>query len=159
MPSALRWQRLLALPIAAIMAISLAVLVAPDAAATTRNEKIRHAKRVALHQMGDPYRYGAAGPDAFDCSGLLKYSFSRAGLYLPRTSDAQAAYTRRIARRDMRRGDLMFFHNRGDVYHAAVFIGWRDGRRRFVHASRPGVPVRIDVPWTGSWSPTTLRRR
>ena len=44
---------------------------------------------------------------------------------MPRTSGAQAGFTRRIAKQDMRPGDLMFFYGSGGVYHAAIFLGGR----------------------------------
>ena len=65
----------------------------------------------------------------------------------------------RIKRRNMRRGDFVFFHNSGGVYHVGVFVGFRDGRRYIVHASRPGTPVKRDPIWTDSWFPGTLRGR
>lgn len=152
----------MALVVAALAAFALALsLAAPADAASKRQRKIHDAVKIARHQKGDPYRYGADGPRRFDCSGLTQFSYGRAGLYLPRTSRAQARHTRRIRRRHMRRGDLMFFHNRrGRVYHVAVYTGWNGrGRRRIVHAPSPGRRVRTSVPWTNRWFPGTLRRR
>ena len=56
-----------------------------------RDAKVIKALHIAQRQSGDPYVYGAAGPDAFDCSGLIEYATQNAGLRgVPRTSDAQA---------------------------------------------------------------------
>ena len=48
-------------------------------------------------------------------------------------------------------------HNRGDVYHAAIFVGWRDGRRIILHAGRSGERVKKSAIWTSSWYAGTLR--
>ena len=92
------------------------------------------AASVALHQIGDPYRYGAAGPGSFDCSGLMKYSYAKAGIKLPRTASAQSKRAHRIAKKNLRRGDLMFFTDGGGVYHAAMFLKWKHGRAVMVHS-------------------------
>jgi cell wall-associated NlpC family hydrolase len=118
-------------------------------AATTRTsakERVR-AMRVALAQRGDPYRYGAAGPNAFDCSGLTKYSYGRVGRRIPRTTDQQKAGLRRVAKSSKRRGDIILFVRGGDAYHAGVYIG----KNRIVHASRSGTPVKVDRIWTSSY--------
>lgn len=98
----------------------------------------------ARSRAGDPYRYGAAGPNAFDCSGLVQWSYRQVGKRLPRTSGAQAGATRRIAH--PRRGDLVFFTSGGHVYHVGIYAG----NHTIWHASRPGVPVRKERIWTGS---------
>jgi cell wall-associated NlpC family hydrolase len=127
-------------------------------AAKRLNIKIVSAKRTALAQRGDAYSYGSAGPNAFDCSGLIYYSYRRAGLNVPRTSGAQAAFTRRIAKRNMRPGDLMFFYGSGGVYHAGIFVGSRNGHAMMVHSPGSGQRVTVAAPWTGSWFGGTLRR-
>jgi cell wall-associated NlpC family hydrolase len=126
--------------------------------ATTRS-KIRSALSIARAQKGDPYRYGAAGPNAFDCSGLVYYSTHRAGFsHVPRTSSAQARFMRKIKRSSMRPGDFVFFYDGGGVYHVGVFTGWDNGRRQIVHAPYSGTRVRRDPIWTDRWFPGTLRR-
>lgn len=121
--------------------------------------KARTGLAIARKQIGDPYRYGASGPSAFDCSGLVQYSFRRAGFRaIPRTSGAQAAFTKRLARKSMRPGDLMFFHSNGRVYHAAVFAGRKNGKMLMVHAPGSGRRVTVATPWTNSWFGGTLRR-
>ncbi len=121
--------------------------------------KIGYAVKVARQQKGDPYRYGAAGPNAFDCSGLMQYAFSKAGLRLPRTSDAQAGAVRKISRKAMRPGDLVFFHRGGDVYHVGVFTKRRHGATWIIHAPYGSKPVQGAKVWTDSWFPGTLRAR
>jgi cell wall-associated NlpC family hydrolase len=127
------------------------------AAERRQNNRVLAAKSIAMNQRGDAYAYGAAGPSRFDCSGLIHYSYKRAGFAVPRTSGAQAAHTRRIAKQNMRAGDLMFFANGGGVYHAAVFLGWSRGRAMMVHAPGSGQRVRVASAWTSSWFGGTLR--
>lgn len=126
-------------------------------AAKRINARIGTAQRTAMAQRGDAYSYGSAGPNAFDCSGLVFYSYRRAGFNVPRTSGAQAAYTHRVAKQNMRPGDLMFFFNSGGVYHAAVFVGYKNGHAMMVHAPGSGQRVTVAAPWTSSWFGGTLR--
>lgn len=120
--------------------------------------RVIDAKDIAMRQRGDAYAYGAAGPDRFDCSGLVFYSYRRAGFPVPRTSGAQAGYTRRIAKKDMRAGDLMFFYGSGGVYHASIFLKWARGHAVMLDAPGSGQRVRVAVPWTSRWFGGTLRR-
>ena len=135
---------------------------APDASAASkpaasRQQKVLRAADVALRQLGDRYQYGADGPRSFDCSGLMKYSYQKAGLKLPRTSSAQAKRAHRINKKNLRRGDLMFFHDGGGVYHAAMFLKWKKGHAVMVHSPGSGERVRRDKPWTKSWFAATVR--
>lgn len=144
----------------AVTTTAATVLTAAPAEAATSGKKARRAKRVAMRQRGDAYRYGAEGPHRFDCSGLVHFSYRHAGYdRIPRTSSAQADHARRIRRRNLGKGDLMFFHDGGRVYHVGIFIGWRDGRRRMVHAPSTGERVHVAAPWTQQWYAGTLRRR
>jgi cell wall-associated NlpC family hydrolase len=101
----------------------------------------------AESRIGAPYRYGGAGPDSFDCSGLAAYAYLQAGIKLPRTSSQQYAIARPVPRRDLRPGDLVFFRLTGrEVSHVGIYAG--DGR--FVHAPQSGGNVRmasLDDEW------------
>ena len=163
-----RLRTLVVLPLLAFALLAAGSVLAPvtDASAATqqqarkhhsRQHKVQRAASIALRQIGDPYRYGAAGPRAFDCSGLLQYSFRKAGIKVPRTSSAQARRAHRIPKRKLRRGDLMFFRDGGGVYHAAIFLKWRKGRAVMVHSPGSGGHVRRAHPWTKSWFGATVR--
>lgn len=119
--------------------------------------RVQAAKQTALSQRGDAYSWGGVGPNAFDCSGLIFYSYRRAGFDVPRTSGAQAAFTRRVSKQDMRPGDLMFFHAGGDVYHASIFLGYQRGQAMMVTAPGSGRSVTVSPAWTSSWFGGTLR--
>ncbi len=60
-------------------------------------------------QLGKPYVFGEAGPDAFDCSGLAMMAYRAAGITIPRTSQAQWAYGRQVPASQVQPGDLVFF--------------------------------------------------
>lgn len=113
---------------------------------TGKDQRVR-AMKVALAQRGDPYRYGAAGPNAFDCSGLTKFAYGRVGRSIPRTTDQQKAGLRAVAKSAKRRGDIILFVNGGNAYHAGVYIG----KNKIVHSSRSGTPVKVDRIWTSSY--------
>lgn len=163
MPASLRMRRFAALtllvPTLLLSLVLTNITLAPEASALTRTQMISKGLSVAKDQIGDPYRAGAAGPHAFDCSGLLYYSFRKAGFSgFPRTSDSQASFVRHIRRANLRPGDFVFFHNGGDVYHVAIFAGRKDGHPVILHSPRSGERVKFARPWTNSWFGGTLRR-
>ena len=79
-------QICLAVLVACATMLSISVAAAPTADAAATSTQRVGALAVAKAQYGDPYRYGAAGPNAFDCSGLTYYSFRMKGVYIPRTA-------------------------------------------------------------------------
>jgi cell wall-associated NlpC family hydrolase len=149
---------LVAFMLAAVLVASMFAFT-PSAEAASRGKKIHHALKIVKNQKGDPYKYGAAGPNRFDCSGLIYFSYRKAGFSnIPRTSGQQAKFAKRIKKSNMRKGDLMFFHNGGSVYHVGVFAGWnKNGKRKIVHAPSSGKRVHTANPWTGRWYAGTLR--
>lgn len=112
--------------------------VAPVALAAPTRAAVRlSALNSALNKIGSPYRWGAAGPSAFDCSGLVKWSFAQAGITMPRTSQAQSLVGTPVAKADLQPGDLVFFYS--PVSHVAIYIGGG----QVVHASTSSSPVKI----------------
>lgn len=122
-----------------------------------RGHRVARALSVVARQQGDPYQYGATGPNAFDCSGLMLYAFRAVGLHLPRTAAAQSGAVRHISRSHMRRGDLVFFNSGGHVYHVGIFDGWSHGRRMMIDAPHSGTDVRREPIWGSSWFVGTMR--
>lgn len=112
-----------------------------EAHAATLGEKV---VRVAASKKGAPYRWGAAGPSRFDCSGLTLYAFKKAGKKLPRTAAAQYNRSRHVRATSRRVGDLVFFHSGNLVYHVAIYAGGR----KVWHAPKPGMGVRLEKLWT-----------
>ncbi len=101
----------------------------------------------AASLKGRPYRYGATGPRAFDCSGYVKYVYARNGVKLPRTAQQQYRASRKINKEKIRKGDLVFFGG-AYKYHVAVYAG--DGM--IWHAPSSGKTVRKVRIWTSNWS-------
>jgi cell wall-associated NlpC family hydrolase len=92
----------------------------------------------ALTQRGKPYRWGAEGPDAFDCSGLTWAAWRTAGVAIPRTAAGQLARLPRV-RGQLQPGDLVIYASRGPSRrHVAMVVG----RGRMVEARGRGIPVR-----------------
>lgn len=103
--------------------------------------------RIATAQTGDRYAYGAAGPSAFDCSGLTSYVYRLAtGKRLPHSSSAQQGSTHRVSAASARPGDLVFFHDGGHVYHVAIYAG----HHTIIHAPYPGQRVKRERIWTSA---------
>ncbi|WP_132991583.1 C40 family peptidase [Gordonia zhaorongruii] len=108
----------------------------------------------ALHnaesKIGSPYAYGAAGPSAFDCSGLVYWAYQEAGKTIPRDSYGQAGGGKSVSSVSKARpGDVLIFNGGG---HAGIYAG----NGMFVHSSTEGVPVQRDK--VSNWSVSSIRR-
>jgi cell wall-associated NlpC family hydrolase len=105
----------------------------------------------ARKQLGKPYRFGAAGPAAYDCSGLTLSAWRAAGVSLPRISQQQYRVGRAVAKSDLQPGDLVFFYD--DLSHVSLYAG----NGMILDAPRPGKTVRyIDMsymPYVGARRP------
>ncbi|TQE15683.1 hypothetical protein Sipo8835_44795 [Streptomyces ipomoeae] len=88
--------------------------------------------------LGRPYVWGATGPDGFDCSGLMVWSYSQAGIALPRTSQAQRYAGTQVPLAQAQPGDLVTY--RSDAGHVGMYVG----NGQVIHAPYPGAPVRYD---------------
>ncbi len=93
--------------------------------------------QAALSRIGSPYVWGGSGPNQFDCSGLVMWSFQQAGISLPHSSQALAQGGQPVSRDQMQPGDLVTYYS--DASQVAIYIG--DGM--MVHASTYGTPVRV----------------
>jgi hypothetical protein len=95
----------------------------------------------ALGQLGLPYVWGATGPNAFDCSGLMLRAYEAAGIQLPRVSRQQFAAGAKLPIASAAPGDLLFWaYDPSDprtIHHVAMYLG--DGQ--IVEAQQAGVPV------------------
>jgi cell wall-associated NlpC family hydrolase len=99
--------------------------------------RARLAIAAAFADLGKPYVFGAEGPDAFDCSGLMQRIWRQAGVDLPRTSSEQALAGRPVPLAAIEPGDMVIYY-RGRS-HIGLYIG--DGK--IIHAPHPGSDVRI----------------
>ncbi|MGZ5377742.1 MAG: peptidoglycan hydrolase RipC [Mycobacterium sp.] len=93
--------------------------------------------QAALSRIGSPYSWGGSGPSAFDCSGLVMWSFQQAGISLPHSSQALANGGAPVSLDQMQPGDVVNYYS--DASHTAIYIG----NGMMVHASTYGTPVRV----------------
>jgi cell wall-associated NlpC family hydrolase len=103
--------------------------------------------RFALAHVGDRYRARAAGPDAYDCSGLVMAAFARIGVVLPHSSGEIIGYGRPVARGELRPGDLVWPR----PGHVVIYLGGG----RIVEAANPRAGVRVAPLW-GFWTARRL---
>lgn len=103
---------------------------------TTAGER---AAAIALEQVGTPYRYGGSSPSGFDCSGLVQYSYTQAGVRVPRTTGQLWSAANPVNRSELRAGDLLFFSIEGKMSHVGMYLG----EQRFVHAPQSGRKVSV----------------
>ncbi|MGO1049156.1 C40 family peptidase [Crossiella sp. CA198] len=103
----------------------------------------------AMKELGKPYVWGAEGPDTYDCSGLMQWSYRLAGLNLPRTSREQWFAGGYVPLREAQPGDLIFWStntsNPKNIHHVAMYLG----DNKILEAQQSGVPVHIrNLKWT-----------
>lgn len=104
---------------------------------------------IAARQVGAPYRYGGASPRGFDCSGLVYYSFRKAGIHVPRTTRAQYRNAFRVSHSQLQPGDLVFFKaSWRNVSHVGIYAG----NNYFIHAPSRGKKVSFTSMNDPYWS-------
>jgi len=103
------------------------------------------AVQYALAQVGDNYVAAAAGPDAFDCSGLTMTAWKQAGVSLSHLSYAQFDETRRVPVSEIQPGDLVFYFGSG-AHHVGIYVGGG----KMVSASNPSAGVQL-IDFLGPW--------
>jgi cell wall-associated NlpC family hydrolase len=121
----------------------------PDPAAPSIPSAAATAVRVALAQQGKPYAWGGAGPNSFDCSGLVMYAWAAAGVSLPHYTVSQYEATERITQSELQPGDLVFYNTNAGANpgHVTMYIGGG----QVVTADTTGTPVRVEsLTWDGA---------
>lgn len=99
----------------------------------------------ALSKKGKSYKYGASGPNAFDCSGFMYYVFKEFGVSLLRTSRGQYTMGKPVEAEDIRKGDLVFFIRGKGIGHVGLVIEVDTNQDYyFIHASNVKNGVKID---------------
>ncbi len=109
---------------------------------TKRTPQI-NAVLMAKKQINKKYRWGGTNPyTGFDCSGLMQYAYKASRIHIPRTAAAQYKHTKRVSMKNLKVGDLIFFHTRrtrGRVNHVGLYLGGG----KFIHAPRRGKLVSV----------------
>lgn len=147
--------------------LSITVLTASCAGSPASTADIRkgesvsiqaQAATVAKSMVGARYRYGGNSPGkGFDCSGLVHYSYNKAGLKVARSTKTIKQASRPILASSIRKGDLVFFNQEGK---RGSHVGIYGGNNQFVHAPSSGKRVRVDrldnPYWRKHWN--SIRR-
>jgi cell wall-associated NlpC family hydrolase len=125
-------------------------IVAPAPVAGTTKGEI--ALAFGRAQLGEPYVFGATGPNRWDCSGLTQAAWRAAGVSIPRTTYTQVKVGQRVARSDLRLGDLVFFYGSRPSH-----VGLYAGNGMVLNAPRPGKTVSYSkissMPYAGAVRP------
>lgn len=114
-------------------ASSQAAQPAKQQASTQSSSTAQTVVNAAKSQIGKPYVWGATGPNAYDCSGLVQYAYSQAGKNVGRTTYQQAGAGQHVSVSQAQAGDILMW---GD-YHDAIYVG----NNQYVHAPQPGQNV------------------
>jgi cell wall-associated NlpC family hydrolase len=99
-------------------------------------DKCRRIEKVAKKKLGKRYVWGASGTkNTYDCSSFTKYVYRKNGIAIPRTSIMQSKHGKYVKRKDLKKGDLIFFdtskRRKGYVNHVGIYLG----NNKFIHAS------------------------
>lgn len=108
-----------------------------------RKKKIEKIVDLALDQRGKRYVWGATGPNTFDCSGLMLWTFGKNGYTLPRVAADQAQTGKHLKRSELKRGDMVFFKTDKKAPNRVSHVGLYLGNGKFVHAPRTGDVVKV----------------
>ncbi len=115
----------------------------PKISIPTANTVGAEALQAAITKEGDPYVWGAAGPSAFDCSGLVVWAYAQEGIALPHYTGDLWNSGMHVARSDLQPGDLVFFF--ADISHVGIYVG----NGLMIDAPDFGVPVHVEpVFWS-----------
>ncbi len=122
----------------------------PEVVAETekKNDLADEIVRTAMKYLGRPYSFGSPGPRAFDCSGFTSYVYRLNNMRLTHSSRKQYSEGQRVERKDLRKGDLVFFGNTRRGQHGISHVGivtevGENGNFKFVHASTSG-GIKVD---------------
>jgi peptidoglycan DL-endopeptidase CwlO len=107
------------------------------------NQSVATVIAFARQQIGKPYLWGATGPDAFDCSGLMMMAYRAAGIDIPRTSELQWLWGPRVPPGHEEPGDLVFFAGSDGTVASPGHVGLVIGHGLMIEAYATGFPIRI----------------
>jgi len=100
------------------------------------SDKCKRIEKIAKKKLGKRYVWGASGTkNTYDCSSFTKYVYRKNGIAIPRTSIMQSKHGKYVKRKDLKKGDLIFFdtskRRKGYVNHVGIYLG----NNKFIHAS------------------------
>ena len=136
--------RVSAVLITAFTAFGVAGTAAPADAATYQSRVVNE----AAHHRGQPYKYGAAGPTRFDCSGFTMYVFSRFGKRLPHNAAQQYNVVHHVAKANKQVGDLIFIRSSsGRIGHVGIYAG----NNKMWHSPKSGDVVKLATIYSSNY--------
>ena len=139
---------------AASISDTTATVQTPKKKTSAKTKKLNAVVKLAKKQVGKSYVYGATGPYAFDCSGLVQYVYKQAGKkVLPRTTYAQVNVGKRVSLSHLKKGDLLFWGSASAPYHVGIYVG----NGQYVHAATPSQGVRKQA-LSGYFYPSAAKR-
>lgn len=113
------------------------------------SQQITKLKDLISKQLGKNYKYGSAGPNNFDCSGLTYYIYGQLGIRIPRTSKTQINVGVPVSKDNLKYGDLVLFARDGtSINHVGIYVG----NGNFVHSPQTGDVVKIETLMSGYYS-------
>lgn len=123
----------------AVLTVNVNEVIVPVEGNPAASQTSNSAVGFAISRVGSAYRLGASGPNVFDCSGLMFWSFQQVGRTIPRTAAAQAAGGTSVSRSNLQPGDLVFFSATpgGRISHVGMYVGGG----MMVHAGTPSTGV------------------
>src|SRR3954454_3889760 len=145
--SGARRHRLMATLTLAAATVSFGLVGASPASATTLGQR---AVAAAYHHNGQPYVYGAAGPNRFDCSGFTMYVWGRMGKRLPHNAAQQysSSAVRHIPKSSKAAGDLVFMKNSsGRITHVGIYAS----SNRWWVAPKSGDHVKLQTLYSSNY--------
>lgn len=144
-----------------IFGLAMLLLGSCSSARKIRQQNVQQVIDTAKSFQGTPYRYGGSSRTGMDCSALVYLSFRSVGITLPRVSADQSRIGKRVSKRRLKKGDVVFFatgRRRRRVTHAGIITEKRPGRTYFIHAST-SLGVTEDHIQSKYWSKRWVRAR
>ena len=141
-----------------LITMTMPILSVPTETYAASSSKSTKVITLAKKQLGKKYVWGKSGPSSFDCSGFTYYVIKKTtGKTIPRGSTVQGQHGKYVSRKNLKKGDLVFFATtgKGRVSHAGIYLG----NKKFIHASSSKGKVVISSMASGHYYKTFVNGR
>jgi len=106
----------------------------------------------AEQHIGTPYVWAGSSPEGFDCSGFTSYVMSEFGVQLPRRAEDQYKMAKKVKKKNVQKGDLVFFKNGGSISHVGIVISEKGEAVVMIHASSSRGIITTQINQSSYWS-------